>query len=119
MNLRHICGFDRELMDNENAGMKSYQALWLRIQNEVVSTRFNRFSDIVDLDRYGEEIYSPEVLTEMSRNLAVVLEEEEGLNIPPLTTEEASVLRERADFGQLGLPYMVNRMMLEGRRNDG
>jgi hypothetical protein len=32
-------------------GIKSYDALWLRIQHEIVSPRFNRFSQLVDLDR--------------------------------------------------------------------
>ncbi len=118
-NVMFLLCFDRELMDNESAGMKSYQALWLRVQNEVISTRFNRFADIVDMDRYGEEAYTPEILVEMSEKLAETLAAEEQLSISPLTLEEASTLRERAAFGQLGLPYMVNRMMLEGARNDG
>ena len=29
-----VYAFDRELFDNENAGVKSYQALWMRIQSE-------------------------------------------------------------------------------------
>ena len=117
-NVLFLFCFDRELMENENTGMKSYQALWLRIQNEVVSTRFNRFSDIVDLDRYGEEVYTPETLARMSEKMALVLKENND-SVSPLSTEETAILRERADFGQLGLPYMVNRMMLEGRREDG
>ncbi len=110
--------FDRELMDNENAGMKSYQALWLRIQNEVVSTRFNRFADILDMDRYGEEFYTPQVLAEMSGALASVMTNA-GENAQVLSSEEAETLRERAAFGQLGLPYMMNRMTMEGGRDDG
>lgn len=110
--------FDRELMDNENAGMKSYQALWLRIQNEVVSTRFNRFADILDMDRYGEEFYTPQVLAEMSGALASVMTDA-GENAQVLSSEEAETLRERAAFGQLGLPYMMNRMTMEGGRDDG
>ena len=118
-NVMFLLCFDRDLMDNESAGMKSYQALWLRVQNEVISTRFNRFADIVDMDRYGEAAYTPEVLVEMSEKLAAALAAEEQLSVSPLTLEEAAALRERAAFGQLGLPYMMNRMMLEGARNDG
>ncbi len=110
--------FDRELMENENAGMKSYQALWLRIQNEVVSTRFNRFADIIDMDRYGEEMYTPEVLAEMSEKLCSVLKEK-GVGVVPVNAEQTEALRERAVYGQLGLPYMVNRKTLEGGRDDG
>lgn len=38
-----VFAFDRDLIDNENAGIKSYQALWMRIQNEIVGERFNCF----------------------------------------------------------------------------
>ena len=54
-NIMFVFGFDRELFDNENAGVKSYQALWMRIQNEIVGERFNRFGDIVDLDRMAAQ----------------------------------------------------------------
>ncbi len=110
--------FDRELMENENAGMKSYQALWLRIQNEVVSTRFNRFADIIDMDRYGEEMYTPEVLVEMSEKLCGALKEKD-VGAVPVNAEQTEALRERAVYGQLGLPYMVNRMTMEGGRDNG
>ena len=110
--------FDRELIDNENAGLKSYQALWLRIQNEVVSIRFNRFADLIDMDRYGEELYSPQILLTMSERLTGVLAET-GEACFPLRQEEIRPLLDRAAFGQLGLPYMLNRMILEGGRNNG
>lgn len=32
-------------------GIKSYDALWLRIQHEVISPAFNRFAQVVDLDK--------------------------------------------------------------------
>jgi len=32
-------------------GIKSYDALWLRIQHEVISPLFNKFSQVIDLDR--------------------------------------------------------------------
>ena len=110
--------FDRELIDNENAGFKSYQALWLRIQNEVISIRFNRFADLIDMDRYGEELYSPQILLTMSERLTGVLAET-GEACFPLRQEEIRPLLDRAAFGQLGLPYMLNRMILEGGRNNG
>ncbi|MDR1206243.1 MAG: ATP-binding protein [Peptococcaceae bacterium] len=46
-----VFAFDRELADNESAGLKSYQALWMRVQNEIESRRFNLFADIIDLDK--------------------------------------------------------------------
>jgi hypothetical protein len=42
--------FDHELLEDEAKGLKSYQALWMRIQNEIEGSRVNRFSDIIDMD---------------------------------------------------------------------
>ena len=115
-NMRYIlfllC-FDRTLMDDESYGMKSYQALWMRIQSEVVSTRFNRFADIIDLDRYADEYFTVPTLMEMSEKLAAVLSAA-GHNTTPLTAETARDIIERGQYGGLGLPYLVNRQLLEG-----
>ena len=104
--------FDRELMDNENVGFKTYQALWMRIQNEVVSTRFNRFADILDLDRYADAFYTQETLLEMSARLALILSEN-GIPAAPLTPEDIAGLTERAGYGGIGIPYMVGRAVLD------
>lgn len=109
--------FERELMDNESYGVKSYQALWLRIQNEVVSSRFNRFADIIDLDRYAAEFYDAETLCVMSERLCAVLAED-GVAAAPIDPEQAKALMERAQFGRLGLPLLVRRAVLEGGNAD-
>ena len=108
-----LMGFDRSLMDDESCGMKSYQALWMRIQSEVVSTRFNRFADIIDLDRYADEYYTAPVLVEMSERLAGVLNAA-GHAATPLTEAQAGEIIDRGQYGGLGLPYLVNRQLLEG-----
>ena len=119
--MRHVmfllC-FDRELMDNEDYGVKSYQALWLRIQNEIVSSRFNRFADILDLDRYADEAYPPAALADMSRRLAAVLR---GAGHPAAEVSEeiAGELTERGQYGGVGLPYLVNRYVVEGGGRNG
>ena len=113
-NMRYIMflfGFERGLMDNENTGFKTYQALWMRIQNEVVSTRFNRFADIIDLDRYAEEFYTEDVLIEMSGKIAQVLSDY-GRPAKILDKEKAGGLLERSKFGGIGLPYLVVREVL-------
>ena len=115
-NMRYIMflfGFERGLMDNENTGFKTYQALWMRIQNEVVSTRFNRFADIIDLDRYAEEFYTEDVLIEMSGKIAQVLSDC-GRPAKKLDKEKAGELLERSKFGGIGLPYLVVREVLSG-----
>ena len=102
-NIMFFMSFDRELIDNDNFGMKSYQALWMRIQNEVVSSRFNRFADMIDLDRYGEEFYSEDVLCLMAEKLSNTLGPgtQVNINIPEI--------RERALYGGLGIPWLINR----------
>lgn len=112
-NVMFLLCFRRELMDDDSYGMKSYQALWMRVQNEVVSTRFNRFADIIDLDRYADEMYTADVLCEMSRKLSRVLDEA-GREEAPLSGEQAVEIMDRAEFGGLGLPYLVNRALVEG-----
>lgn len=118
--MRHVlfllC-FDRELMDDDSYGLKSYQALWLRIQNEVVSTRFNRFADIIDMDRYADEAYDEAALMNMSRRLSDTLRRF-GTSAAPLDAEAVRGVVERSRFGSLGLPYLVNRTMLEGVNAD-
>ncbi|MGQ9498601.1 MAG: BREX system ATP-binding domain-containing protein [Desulfotomaculales bacterium] len=45
-----VLGFQRELADDMLAGLKSYEALWLRLQHEVAGRRPNLFRDFLDLD---------------------------------------------------------------------
>lgn len=40
-----------ELLSDDRLGIPAYNALQLRIQNEVTSQDVNRFADIIDLDR--------------------------------------------------------------------
>ena len=108
-----LFGADRSLMDDENVGMKTYQALWLRVQNEIVSTRFNKFSDILDMDRYAQEFYTEEVLAEMSGKMAKALADR-GVQAKALEAEEIPELTERARFGGIGLPYLVRHAVTSG-----
>lgn len=119
-NMRYImftlC-FDRELMDNDSYGIKSYQALWLRIQNEIVSPRFNKFADIIDMDRYADECYSPDILFEMSTRLYSFFIQND-IPAREISAEEILELKDRANFGGLGLPFIINRAVAErGKEN--
>ena len=112
-----MMAFDRELMDNESYGLKSYQALWFRIQSEVVSSRFNQFADIIDLDRLADQTLTPEALIEMSEKISLELSGR-GIAAGPVTEEEAAALIERSEYGSLGLPYLLIRTMTEEGRAD-
>lgn len=106
-NIMFVFSFDHRLIDDDTNGLKSYQALWMRIQNEVESTRFNRFTDIVDLDRLIEEVYTPEILIEMSTRLANVLNRL-GRRAVPITLNIAQELHAKAQYGKVSLPRQVN-----------
>ena len=113
--MKHIMfvyGFDRELIDNENAGLKSYQALWMRIQNEIVGERFNRFSDMVDLDRLAVQEYTPDVIISISRSLA---ELQKNVQAAPLDRETAEEVAAHARTGAIGIPQLIQNIMQEVR----
>ncbi len=51
-----VLGFTRELVDDERRGLRSYEALWLRIQHEVSGKRANLFRDFLDLDEVLSDV---------------------------------------------------------------
>lgn len=112
-NIMFVFAFDRELLDNDNAGLKSYQALWMRIQNEIIGQRFNRFTDIVDLDRLAAQEYTPRILMEMSLKLSKVLKAE-GIAARPINAETCEKLIDQAKMGSISIPRLINRATLGG-----
>ena len=74
-NILFVFAFNRELMDNEKIGLPSYSALWMRIQNEIVSPRFNAFTDIANLDKLAEQEYTADTLVEITRRVAELVPE--------------------------------------------
>lgn len=113
-NIMFVYAFDRELIDNENAGLKSYQALWMRIQNEIVGERFNRFSDMVDLDRLAAQEYTPDVIVSISESLAGI---QNTLCLAPLTKEDAQEIVSQARTGAVGIPKLIQIAMQEVKNN--
>lgn len=113
--MKHILfvyGFDRELIDQENAGLKAYQALWMRIQNEIVGERLNRFADMVDLDLLAAQEYTPEVILSMSQSLAAL---HKHMPMSPLNLESAKEIAAQARTGAVGIPRLVQIAMQEVR----
>ncbi|MDE6973797.1 MAG: ATP-binding protein [Lachnospiraceae bacterium] len=109
-NIMFVYAFDREMIDNENAGLKSYQALWMRIQNEIVGERFNRFTDMVDLDRLAAQEYSPEVIISISESFANI---QQNRVISPLNMDGAKEIAAQAKTGALGIPRLIQIAMQE------
>ncbi|MDR1559196.1 MAG: ATP-binding protein, partial [Clostridiales bacterium] len=69
-NVMFLFSFRTDLLENENVGLKSYQALWMRIQTEINSENFNRFADFIDMDNVAERVFTEENITLMSEKLA-------------------------------------------------
>ncbi len=113
--------FDRELIDDESRGIKSYQALWFRIQTEIVSQRINRFADILDLDLLASQLYDDTVILEMADRLyETLLFTDPALSesLHKLLPDELPSLKDRTEFGGIGLPYLINRAVIEGGLHD-
>lgn len=113
-NIMFVYAFDRELIDNENAGLKSYQALWMRIQNEIVGERFNRFTDMVDLDRLAAQEYSPEVIIAISESLACV---QRNSPVTSLDFDAAQKIVQQSRTGAVGVLKLIWLAMQEVRDN--
>jgi len=112
--LQHIMfvfAFDRRLIDDEIAGLKSYQALWMRVQNEIVSDMFNYFTDIIDLDSLGKRIFNQEIMLEMSKKLTALMTQF-NKEAKPIGQEQASELLDKDLHSPVALPRQVGMATL-------
>lgn len=112
-----VFGFDRSLTDNEKNGFKSYQALWLRIQNEIISKRVNLYVDLLDLDRINTTLYTPEAILDMSARLTSLFSSYD-ISAVPMTDEDAEKVMKEAKFGGTSFPLLVNRFTLQLDRKE-
>ena len=119
-NIMFVFAFDRRLIDDERAGLKSYQALWLRIQNEIVSDMFNPFTDIINLDSLGKRIYSQEIMLEMSKKLATLMSRF-NQEAKPIGSEQAETILSKDMYSAVALPRQVGQATIfqEGNEDHG
>jgi len=54
-----------DLIHDEKGGFKSYEALWMRIQNEVSGSRPNKFADLFSQDALVKEFFTVEMCLEL------------------------------------------------------
>lgn len=109
-NIMFVYAFDRKLIDDENAGLKSYQALWMRIQNEIVGERFNRFADMVDLDQLAAQEYTPDVIIAISESIA---KQQKSVPAEPLDQNTAEEIVRQSRTGAIGIPQLIQTAMQE------
>lgn len=107
-NIIFVFSFERTLMDDEAGGLKSYQALWMRIQNEIVSERFNKFTDIIDMDKLAEQSYTKDMALDMSRRLAALVNRYDR-DALAIDEEKADEIFSKVRYGTVSLPRQINR----------
>jgi len=110
-NIMFLFGCSRTLIDNEKMGMKSYQALWMRIQNEVWNDRINKFSDIIDMNEVARQVYTPELLMKMSKHFSSQIINQE-IEPKVIDRDTASKLIEQSKQGGISIPVLVKNATL-------
>lgn len=90
-------------------GIRSYDALWIRIQHEVISPWFNRFAQVVDLDRAVQQHLAPKDVQELSQRL-------NNLGLRTRTLDEATVQEILMSAGGNGV---YRRLMTAVIQDDG
>lgn len=110
-----LLAFRRELMDDEDRGIKSYQALWMRIQNEIVSTKFNCFADIVNMDDMLAQAYSASDWIALSKEM---IENYSNQDTQAITLETANEVMEKAKRSGVGIPLLLQEKIFGGHNHD-
>ncbi len=100
-----------EILSDERRGLKSYEALWQRLQTGLISSEhFNRFADMVDTKQLINDAGGiDKFANNANKRLREIIKENNLVfkykNIPPIKTE--STLRER-------ISETANMISLEG-----
>lgn len=107
-----VFAFDKSLETNERFGLKTYQALWMRIQNEILSDRVNLFSDLLDLDTATGQLYTVDAVLEMNTKLRRWLDQYD-ICTKGVDREYAEELIRRSNYGSVSLPLLVNQATIK------
>ena len=103
-NVFFLFAFDRKLLDDAR-GIKSYQALWFRMQNEIQSDRLNRFSNMIDLNHLP--VYDIQAIMDMSARVSEFLNSSGERPAQPISEDTARELLSKDSYSELSLPRRV------------
>jgi archaellum biogenesis ATPase FlaH len=80
-----VFAMNSSLLEDEAKGLKSYQALWMRIQNEISSDKVNRFADIINLNKVARQLEAAEPVVghEVEPEAGHEVEPEAGHEVEP------------------------------------
>ena len=82
----------------------------MRIQNEIVGEHFNRFADMVDLDRLAAQEYTTDVIISISESLANL---QKNIPVRPLSEQAARDIAEQARTSAIGIPQLIQMAIQE------
>lgn len=89
----------------------------MRIQNEVVSGKLNRFTDILDMDILSKQIYTPQSVLKMSESLSDIMNLADS-KVHAIDEIFAQELVSHSQFASVSLPLQVNIATLGGKLDD-
>jgi len=65
-----ILSTEKEMLDDEKRGLKSYEALWMRIQSGIISHEFfNPYHDLVNMNKLFENLEKDNLIEEVAKKL--------------------------------------------------
>ncbi len=99
---------DALMLADQTLGLPSYNALWLRIQNEVVTAEFNPFADVIETRRIQAQ-WTPEHRRELVARLAALSGTEgvaahvAGIALPTVHDLKAAIIQTLAALEQANM----------------
>lgn len=102
----------RALLDDDKHGIRSYEALWMRLQNEVRSAKVNRFADLLDLDAVWEQ-QGHAGLVEIAAKLAPLVG---GASLPELPCLQEQITGLELTGGGISPVRKAVRLVLDASR---
>ena len=114
-NVFFVFAFAKVLFEDEDHGIKSYQALWMRIQNEIIGTKFNCFADTIDLDRFESFFFDAGVLRVIYDNFRKVY----GVSdVAPVSDETLLSLKRKARDSSCGVLSLLEEEVKKEQRTE-
>lgn len=98
-----------DLIDDKKRGLRTYAALWQRLQDELRSTHFNRFSDLIVLDK---TVYDEAEMYDLAERVSALLVEEGRARAIPPNVLGKRVQGALAGAGQYAPPAALVRSLL-------
>ena len=104
-----VLGGSVDLIDDKKRGLRTYAALWQRLQDELQSKRFNRFADLILLDK---TVYDEPEMYALAEKVNAMLSEQNGNGSIPANVLGKKVQAALAGAGKYAPPAALLRSLL-------